>query len=288
MADKDIHLAENNLYKNQDDVPLKMVDNGDGTYSLAVIDVTVDPANVRTGGVPLDVDRTLRIEGANSDINNTGSWQDLTEAPLNPDGTVVEPDPSGETLVIKSNNVNDTAGGTGAQEVRVLYLTLSDTIVEVSIPTNGGTVVTLITDFASVEDFYVSKVGTNKTAVGDVDIIDLADTKIYNVIKAGGNKSESSFRNLASASAFYITSYVASSLTRGIKIQLRMTANDSGEVFPDVYLYQVPLTLGDDAIPIALVPAIFVPGGAKIKVSARTTEAGTHEASVMLNGYVKV
>ena len=280
----DVHVS----LRSGDLVNLKAVDLEDGTHASAVVDKTVDPANVRYGGVPLDVDRTLRIEGANSDIDNTGAWQDLTEAPLNANGTVVEPNPLGETLVIKSNDANDTALGTGAQEVRVLYLNSLDQILEVAIPTNGGTVVTLITDFVSVEDLYVSKLGTSPNAVGDIDIIDVADTKIYNVIKAGGNKSESSFRNLASTSAFYITSYVVSSLTRGMKVQLRMTANDSGEVFPEVYLYQVPLTIGDDAIPIALVPAIFVPGGAKIKVSARTTEAGTHEASVMLNGYVKV
>lgn len=35
MTDKDIHLAENNEYKNGDDVPIKAISNNDGTYSLA-------------------------------------------------------------------------------------------------------------------------------------------------------------------------------------------------------------------------------------------------------------
>lgn len=33
--DKSIHLKEENLYKNQDEVPIKAVDNGDDTYSLS-------------------------------------------------------------------------------------------------------------------------------------------------------------------------------------------------------------------------------------------------------------
>lgn len=39
--DKDIHLAESNLYKNQDDVPMKAVDLEDNTYALAVSDKTL-------------------------------------------------------------------------------------------------------------------------------------------------------------------------------------------------------------------------------------------------------
>lgn len=41
--DRDIHLAENNLYKNQDDVPIKAIDNGDGTYSLSTSSKITDP-----------------------------------------------------------------------------------------------------------------------------------------------------------------------------------------------------------------------------------------------------
>lgn len=36
MVDKELHLNENNLYKDQDNVPIKAKNNGDNTYSLAV------------------------------------------------------------------------------------------------------------------------------------------------------------------------------------------------------------------------------------------------------------
>ncbi len=35
-------------------------------------------------------------------------------------------------------------------------------------------------------------------------------------------------------------------------------------------------------------PAIYIPGGAKVKMSARTTANGTHKVATMINGWVKI
>ncbi|MCP4991563.1 MAG: hypothetical protein GY928_37545 [Colwellia sp.] len=242
---------------------------------------------VSSGGIPHNVDRPVRIEGKNNDVDNSGIWVDIHEG-----GTTViqEPSQSGETLTIKGNNSADTLAGTGARKVRVEYTNTALELKSFDIEMNGNSVVTTsITDFANVIDFYVVEVGSNGVATDDIEIVKATDNNVvYNVIKGGGNKSQCSLRHLLPASTFYLTGMLVSSSTRGAEVVLRSTCNDSGELIEDVFLYQVPLTVEDAPVYVNFNPAIVVAGGAKVKISARTTVNGKTKISTWLNGWVKI
>ncbi|MGL5725003.1 hypothetical protein [Cetobacterium sp.] len=237
--------------------------------------------------MPNDVTRRLSIEGRNNDVSNTGLWVDIWEGGID---VIPEPSPLGETINVVSTNVNDTLLGTGAQVVRLEYLNTLNELISVNINMSGTTPSQAIgiTNMTDVIDFYCIQNGTNKAPLGDIIVFKQGNQAIlYDKIIAGGNKSQSTLRHLLPTSTFYITSYFVSSNTKGAEVSLRATCNDSGEVFPDVYLYQVPLVVTDAPISINVDPAIIIPGTAKMKVSAKTSSPAT-KISVWLNGYVKI
>ena len=278
----DVHVS----LRSGDLVNLKAVDLEDGTHALAVVDKVLDPVNVKTGGVPLDVSRKLRIEGRNSNVSKTGLWVDIWEGASD---IIPEPSQTGETLAIRGNNLNDTLSGTGAWRVRVEYLNTLDQLAFEDVDMNGDAlVITGITNFTDVIDFYTIANGSNATPVGDIQILNVAETVEYSVIKEGGNKSQSSLRHLLPTSTFYLTGMLVSSSSKGLEVALRSTSNDSGDVFDRVYLYQVPLTVTDAPVWIPFDPAIEIPPTARVKVSAKTIAQGTHRVSIWMNGYVKI
>jgi len=237
-------------------------------------------------GVPNNVDRRLRIEGRNSDVSKTGEWVDIWEGPTD---IIPEPNPLGETLVIVSSNVNDTLAGTGTQIVQVLYLNTAEQLLAVDVEMNGTTqVVTAVTDMTDVIDILTIQVGSNSVSVGAIDVIENGVGTVYARIAAGGNKSQSTLRHLLPLSAFYLTGMTVSSSSKGLDVVLRATSDDGGNVIEDVYIYQVPLIVTDAPVYIPFRPAIYIPGRAKVKMSARTVANGTHAVATMINGWVKI
>jgi len=241
---------------------------------------------IANGGIPSDVSRKLRIEGRNSDVSKTGEWVDVWEGPTD---IIPEPSPLGETIAIRGNNASDSLSGIGAQKVRVEYLNTANQLTFTEVDMNGSnTVITAVTDMTDVIDFYAIQTGSNNTPIGDIEIVNLAEDTVYSIIKAGGNKSQSSLRHLLPSSSFFLTGMLVSSSSKGLEVALRSTSNDSGDVFSDVYLYQVPLTVSDAPVWIPFNPAIEIPPSAKMKVSARTVAQGTHLVSTWLNGWVRI
>lgn len=241
---------------------------------------------VMTGGVPLDVTRTLRIEGHNPSIAGGGIWHDIWEGGAT---TIPEPSAAGQQVDIVSANANDTLLGTGCQQVRIDYLNSSNQLLTEIVDLTGGTTQTVATDITDIIDFYAVSVGSNNVSVGNIDITDVATpATIYNRIAAGGNKSLSTLRHLLPTSDFYLTSILISGDTKGVDVMLRSNSNDSGEVFGDNnWLFQVPVTMSDSPAPIIFDPAIKIPGTARVKVSARGTASGS-SVSVFINGWVKI
>jgi hypothetical protein len=124
-------------------------------------------------------------------------------------------------------------------------------------------------------------------SVGNIDISDVGNkSKIYNRIAANGNKSLSSLRYVPIGSSVYVTSMTISGDTKGTDIMLRSDSDDSGNVYPGTWLFQVPVTMSDSPATIFFNPALRIPGGAKTKVSARATAAGS-TVSVFVNGWLK-
>lgn len=238
-----------------------------------------------SGGVPIDADRALRIEGHNSNVTGGGVWNDIWEGGAD---TIPEPSSAGQQIQIVSANINDTATGQGVQRVRIDYLNTLDELTHEEIETNGGTVLSVATNITDIIDFHAVRVGSNEVSVGNIDITDVGNASlIYNRIASGGNKSMSTLRHFLPTSTAYITSLTVSGDTKGTDVMLRSDSSDSGIVYPGTWLFQVPITMSDAPTTILFNPAIKIPPTARLKVSARASSSG-NTVSVFINGWVKI
>lgn len=241
---------------------------------------------VINGGIPIDVSRPIRIEGHNPNIGGGNVWNDIWEGGAL---SIPEPSQSGQQLQILSSSASDTSGGAGAETIRIEYLNTLNELTSEDIVLNGTTpVLTTDVNITDVIDFYSVLTGSNVVAVGDIDITDVGGpTVIYNRIAAGGNKSMSTLRHFLPSSTAYLTSLTVSGDTKGTDIMLRSDSNDSGDVFPNVWLFQVPVTMSDAPVTVNFNPAIVIPPTARVKVSARAGASG-NTISVFINGWVKI
>lgn len=250
-----------------------------------IFDVISSP--IASGGVPNDVDRQLRIEGHNSSLVGGNVWHDIWEGGAT---TIPEPSDIGEQVQVKSSSGSDTVGGAGGRVVRLEFLNSDGELASEDITLNGATpALSVATNITDIIDMYNVETGGNSVSAGNIDVTKLGDTGvIYNRIAAGGNKALSTLRHLLPTSTFYLTSLTVSGDTKGTDVMLRSNSNDSGDVFgDDNWLFQVPVTMSDSPITIPFVPALVIPPTARLKVSARGSNAG-NAVSIFINGWVKI
>lgn len=265
-------------------------DKGAFIYSMLGCTISIRFENdsiSKNGGVPEDVTRRFRVEGHNPSLSGGNIWHDIWEGGAN---IIPEPSQAGQQLQVLSSNVGDTLLGTGAQIVRLDYLNTLDELVSELIELDGTTpVLTDATNITDVVDLYNVSVGANDVSLGNVDITEPANALlIYNRIGLGNNKSMSTLRHALPSTTFYLTQLTVSGDTKGTDVMLRSNSNDSGDVFGDNnWLFQVPITMADSPTTINFNPSIEIPPTARLKVSARGTNAG-NSVSVFINGWVKV
>jgi hypothetical protein len=100
---------------------------------------------------------------------------------------------TGTTYFIRSSSANDTAAGTGARTVRIVYLDAAGAQQKVTATLNGTTGVSLGSGFSYFEWAEVATVGTGIVAAGNITISSVvgAPTTAQTVeyIAAGGNRS---------------------------------------------------------------------------------------------------
>lgn len=234
---------------------IKLIDNGDGTFSIAT-------ASGTSG-------RSAQVEGKRESLA-TGThdiWEGLAS-------TIPLPDPNGQQMAIISDNNGDIAGGAGAREVVLEYIDTNGDAQTEFITMNGTTeVLTTAIDIKMVNDFYVSKNGdganNNKSvALGDINIYEIGDSNlVYNVIKKEGNKSLSTLRMIPNNTVYQIDALIVSGDTKGVTVKFRVNESDTG-VQTDGFLFRIPVTIGDSPASIALPTSIRVSAGRLIKATA--------------------
>lgn len=209
-------------------------------------------------------------------------------------GVAIIPTPdiaNGETMAFKSSSPEDNPAGDGAREVTIKYIDpITKQLTEIILPTDGTTETVISVPISFNADFYVSKNGIVDgeftTALGDIILYRQSEpARVYNIIKALGNKSFTLSRLIPDDKDFYISSYVLSGNTKGVSVRLRATMGDDG-VLTDGWLFKMPLTIGDTAIPIMIDPPIRVPAGARFKI---TTYGATNavDVSAFVNGILE-
>lgn len=105
------------------------------------------------------------VTGTNTDVD-TGTPEDIWP----PGGNLVYPT-ANETVELFSADANDTAAGTGAQEVTITYMDDNHIVqTPVAVSTNGGTVATGITDYFRLVGMDVTAAGSSGFNAGDITL----------------------------------------------------------------------------------------------------------------------
>lgn len=194
------------------------------------------------------------------------------------EGTASEipiPPSSGEQMTFVSTSANDTAGGTGVQSVEIMYLDGNGNQQIEEKAMNGTTPVdTTATDISFVNFFHADTVGSNDVAVGDITIYQKGDaTRVYNIVKAGGNMSLTCKAKIPAGKTLLIESWAASQTGRK-PTALRLRSTDHhGELHEGVFIFKDSVRLDGTAIEKPKKPPIRIPALSVVKVSAWADDA---------------
>jgi len=224
-------------------------------------------------------------------LGTTAAGEDIwrgNELAAAPTSHVLIPHPAdaGEQLSFKSEHATDTIAGVGAQKVTFEYLDASGDQQTVEMDTNGTTEVDLTpANVRFVNDMYVSQVGTNTVAVGNIFVYKKGTAGlVYNMIYEGGNKSLVPHRMVPNGKTLSLESWTCSEKNnKETVIRIRADCTPAGVRQQDVFLFKcthfVNQTTGN-ALPIyAKVPQLSV-----VKVSAWSVTAGGADTGICWQG----
>lgn len=210
--------------------------------------------------------------GCSTAVTGDDCWEGTTTTCPIPDQTV------GEQLTILCASASDAAAGTGIQTLDIHGLDASGNPQSEVVALNGLTPVhTVRTDWRFNQSIHMETVGTNGTAVGLISIHRFGDaTRVYNVIKPGGNMSLNSSRMVPLGKTYYLKSRTTSAASsKAMSIRQRATATfesvlTTGLAFlfkQSWFLFDAPLT---EVIPVPEeYPALSI-----VKATAYSAQAG--------------
>jgi hypothetical protein len=117
-------------------------------------------------------------------------------------------------MEVASANAQDTADGTGIQQVKIYYLDSTFAEKTETVTLNGGVVATTATDIYRVNAMRAARVGTDGKAAGLITLRHLSDTPIYRSISAGQTRGRSLIHTVPLGKTLYlIESNISSSAT---------------------------------------------------------------------------
>lgn len=172
--------------------------HGEGTSADPFIEIIEEIGNEIALGNIEGIKRWGGL-GERESMGTTATGEDVwrgndlsnTPAALDDDTKVSMPDAGGTAMsVISESDADNGATATGALTVTIEYLD-SDGVAQTIIKTmNGQSAVSLGVSPRFINDFYVTSVGSNTVAEGNIRIYKTADAGlVYNMIGIGGNQS---------------------------------------------------------------------------------------------------
>lgn len=226
--------------------------------------------------------------GRRDSLATTTGGDDIWEG-----AAAVKPYPNqstGEQVVIVSTSANDTAAGSGVQQIEMHYLDATGNAQMETVTMNGTTAVNSVaTDVRFIQYIHSSRVGSfGAFAAGDITVYKVATpATVYSTIKAGQNVSLSTHRMVPFGKILFLN-YVAASSTSSKAVSVRITAtcDDYGTLTPGIFLFNELFELQDSAISVTFpVPRKF-PALTIIKGSAVSALAGG-SAALSYGGYIE-
>lgn len=191
----------------------------------------------------------------------------------------------GQTLYLVSTSTSDTAAGTGARTVRIIYLDL-DGVQQVRTDTlNGTTPVSIGSGYSFIQWMEVASVGNGEVAAGNLSISStngaatVATT--FEFIKAGGNRSLSGRYKIPDCCHGHLVHWDAAAISTTMDTRLRALVFSDDGTLSSVYHFLDRVFLGDGQNASQELEYRELPANCVVKISAIPGSAG---ASNKLDG----
>lgn len=196
---------------------------------------------------------------------------------LNTTQALVNTQDVGTTYYLNSTSANDTAAGTGARTVRIVYLDTNGAQQVTTATLNGTTAVSLGAGFTYFQWMEVASVGSGTVSAGDLAITSIngvatvATTMEF--IKAGGNRSLSGRYKVPTGYSAYLTGWGAHAISANMDTRLRATVFADDRTLPTVQHFQDNMYLPSGTSDDETLAYLCCPAGSEIKVSATPASA---------------
>jgi len=220
----------------------------------------------------------LRIQGYYADVD------DAVETCWPVGGAYVFPAAAQQMEIVSTSTSDDgLPAGTGALTVEIHYLTAAWAEKTDVVTLDGTTVVTTnASDIYRINDFHVMTVGTSGSAVGDIDVRNVADTPIYARISAGFNSHQSAVYTVPISKTLYINAFAMSSGsaagTHYVVGRMRATVNNGSWNQGVFYQFDGLLTQNGFGVNPFYIPIIF-PAKTDVVVTVVSDNAASNAAA---------
>lgn len=230
---------------------------------------------------------TGRREALSAIVTGDDIWNGTATSLVYPNQT------TGEQFSFISTSANDTAAGTGVQQIEIHGIRLGGIEGHETITLNGNVaaVNSTITDWIFAQYQHTSRIPTDAigtVANGDITCYRTGDAaRVYLVIKAGGNVSLNAQRMIPTDYNFYCEYIMATATSqKPISVRLRATCDFEGVLTPGIFIFNEVFELDGSGIYMNQnIPRKFPPG-CIIKATAYSTQAGG-TAAVSYGGWLE-
>lgn len=226
--------------------------------------------------------RQAQIEGYLKGVSQGTS--DISELGVN---IIPTPSLSGILMQIKSTANADDISGSNSRSVIVEYIEpITELLKSIEVELQGTTPVTVPVPIAFVSDFYV-KQSANLDSVSAGDITIFTGGTIFNIIKAGGNKSLSLFRYIPKGSNLFISGLSVSGNSKEVSVRLRANISDN-LTRTDCYIFRTVEVSADGANNIIFDPPMIIGSQSYLKASIFSSVTDNNGLiSVGINGWLE-
>ena len=179
---------------------------------------------------------------------------------------------TGQTLYLVSTSASDTAAGTGARTVLIVYLDANGVQQTTTATMNGTTPVSLGTGFSFIQWMEVASLGSSEVTVGNITVSStngaatVATT--FDKVDAGSNRSMSGRYKLPSCCHGHIVHWDAAAISTTMDTRIRATTFMHDNSLSTVYHFLDRMFLASGTNATQPLEYREVPANAVVKISA--------------------
>lgn len=197
--------------------------------------------------------------------------------------------PAGGIQMEVAGGANDTATGTGVQQVMIHYLSAPNYVQKFEfVEMNGATPVnTVATDILRVQNMHSSRVGSDGVASSAITLEDTTSAVEYTRIRAGINTSLTGVWTVPGNQILYITEWetgaIATTANRTTEFFLRATSSFHGLYLLGIFNVKDIIHLQSGSIETSFDLPLKIPPRADVKVSVQSS--GVMETACHIEGW---